>query len=889
MPESKSTILKMPELSPQIAAYWRQICQQIHVNALAQGVHLSRCVVLLPFAQLLPVARHYWSVAFPDGFVPQFFSTKIWAKQFGGFQLASHDISFEATRDILTAAHLLQQSGLVGKRSANHSYEVWDKNQIDLLAPKLVDIAHQISVGFAAIHPNQRLALAEQLRIQPNTAGSEATVQDWLRLENGLAQVAIAWAATSRYASDVLFDTESVKAKVDMVMVVPGFQRDALAQNLMALWQQDSPDSAVLLPGITTMQSGQINVYKAQNVLDEAKSSAACVLRHLRDGRFPVALVANDRALTRRVHALLRDQGIRIKDENGWKLSTTRAAATVMSSLSACSHRASSDQVLDWLKNSAFLENAEIVALEKTMRRKGVARWQDWVRFTSDTHSSVYSSTQKIESLRLAMQGTHQLSDWILHLQQLLRSSLQWDVICTDQAGERILAALHLKGDAAQVFEGLEQAQTRMSLSDFEKWVNLALESANFIPRNSLDDGNPQVVILPLSQLLCRPFAAVVIAGCDEVRVQSTSESNPFMTRAQQTILGLPTPEEHHAATLQAWQNALATPVCDLLWRAYELSGESLQLSSVVQRTLLSMGSEPHHLSTEQLFDCRFENAKPTCKPMPDGAQLVPNRLSSSAYEKLRNCPYQYFALQMLGLVEDDELVDEISKRDFGTWLHAVLNLFHGNQKNMRNQAVSGVLHAYTAMINIAADVVTQQLKLPADSFMPWASTWPKLRDGYLTWLIEHETSDYHFDQSELACQTKLGDLTLHGRIDRIDRLAATAGAQSVMLIDYKTESLKKTTQRVKEPFEDTQLAFYGALLDDDTLRAAYVNVSERETKMIEQTHIVEIRDVLIEGILDDLQRIAAGAALPALGEGATCDYCKVRGLCRKDFWNESP
>jgi ATP-dependent helicase/nuclease subunit B len=44
-------------------------------------------------------------------------------------------------------------------------------------------------------------------------------------------------------------------------------------------------------------------------------------------------------------------------------------------------------------------------------------------------------------------------------------------------------------------------------------------------------------------------------------------------------------------------------------------------------------------------------------------------------------------------------------------------------------------------------------------------------------------------------------------------------------------------------------------------------------------------RDALLQGIEHDMARIAAGAALPALGEGAACDYCVARGLCRKDFW----
>ena len=39
-------------------------------------------------------------------------------------------------------------------------------------------------------------------------------------------------------------------------------------------------------------------------------------------------------------------------------------------------------------------------------------------------------------------------------------------------------------------------------------------------------------------------------------------------------------------------------------------------------------------------------------------------------------------------------------------------------------------------------------------------------------------------------------------------------------------------------------------------------------------------------GMAEDLRRIAEGAPLPALGEGSVCDWCEVRGLCRKDSWS---
>ena len=81
--------------------------------------------------------------------------------------------------------------------------------------------------------------------------------------------------------------------------------------------------------------------------------------------------------------------------------------------------------------------------------------------------------------------------------------------------------------------------------------------------------------------------------------------------------------------------------------------------------------------------------------------------------------------------------------------------------------------------------------------------------------------------------------------------------------------------------------AFYAALLEDDTLAAAYLNLGEREpAKAFAQEHVVVLRDELVHGILDDMAQIAAGAPLPALGEGQACTWCEARGLCRRDFWS---
>src|SRR5690606_38060997 len=157
---------------------------------------------------------------------------------------------------------------------------------------------------------------------------------------------------------------------------------------------------------------------------------------------------------------------------------------------------------------------------------------------------------------------------------------------------------------------------------------------------------------------------------------------------------------------------------------------------------------------------------------------------------------------------------------------------------------------------------------------------------AYLRWLQAHEAVGFHFIEAEAAHQTQAGRWTLHGRLDRIDN----GPDQQPLLIDYKTENRQKTRERVKLPFEDTQIAFYAALLGAPAMRAGYLSLTDGRSGgddaalLVEQTDLLAARDALLEGVASDLDRIAAGAPMPALGEGSTCEHCAARGLCRKDF-----
>ena len=129
-----------------------------------------------------------------------------------------------------------------------------------------------------------------------------------------------------------------------------------------------------------------------------------------------------------------------------------------------------------------------------------------------------------------------------------------------------MIAALRLDGPEQDELLQLPQAARRFSLAEFTAWAD---DSAGRQPASSAEpSAHEQVVILPFNQLLGRPFAALVMAGCDEMRLPPAPEPPGVWTAAQRQGLGLPSREALEAEARAGWRHALQTPHCDVLWRA---------------------------------------------------------------------------------------------------------------------------------------------------------------------------------------------------------------------------------------------------------------------------------------------------------------------------------
>ncbi len=849
-----------------------------------KGVSPTRTVVLVPYAQLMEAGRRAWVQLYPSGFSPRFESSRNWAGNLAPFAPGPMDWSGDLARDSLIASAFVDSV---------------DKGRTDpalraTLVTRLVEATRSVALLAASVPPEARAHWGQD-RLAALAPGLLSPAWEGL-----IATLALTWASNSAYATDALWGPLAQPGAVaDALLVLQGFQEDPLAKALVERWGDERA-------GIWTLHEEEgsagrcadeaevsaIHWHACGDAEDEAQRAAACVIQRVAAGQIPVALLANDRLLTRRVSALLNSAGVAVRDETGWKISTTHAAAQLMAVLRAADARASMDDALDALKLSPRWGDSVAHGLEALARRHGVTRWAAAVNH-KDLAPAV--PAEWLDALATLL-GQKTLNAWLEALAHVLEVGGWWAGLAVDAAGQQMLKSLRLHPGAGAELNALglpgsggagsDVSVRRWSLPAFTAWVSDVLEGASFTPPTV---EQAPVVILPMAQQVGRVFGAVVVPGCDERTLPTHPELPAPWTASQRELLGLPGREALAHAALQAWQAVLPHPPIDVLWRTQD-RGEDV-LPNAWVRALQQAGASE---AGDPRVTILHQPATPE-RPAPSAQTLLPERLSASAYQDLRDCPYKFFALRQLRLHDADELEGEPDQRDMGNWLHAVLRGFHearGDQRPGRQADTEALEHW--------ADSVSATMGLTADGsdagFLPYQAVWPAMREGYLDWLADYEAVPGRpgpsFEAAEVERRTPVGRWQLLGHLDRIDAQPSPEG-RLAFVIDYKTESRTRTLERVKDPFEDTQLAFYAALLPEDNLRAAYLSITDKRgtgsdagTRLIEQPEVLMAREALLEGLAHDMERVAEGQAMPALGEGRVCEHCAARGLCRRDDWS---
>ncbi|WP_197341359.1 PD-(D/E)XK nuclease family protein [Ralstonia solanacearum] len=643
---------------------------------------------------------------------------------------------------------------------------------------------------------------------------------------------------------------------------------------------------------------------------DEAAFAAHTLVDWLNAGRRSLALVAQDRIVARRVRALLARVNVPVRDETGWKLSTTRAAAALMRWLDVVQGDGDTAALLDLLKSPFCLREADapssvapdwVAELERRVRRRNVSGgWGRLRRLVAqrDTDAEGADASDATDAGPLAGRlaerlglladeaalwrrtGHASLEAWVTLLAGTLDRLRMRTGLQNDDAGRQLLDWL----DRLRVsVHGSADAGARFSLQEWRALLSMLLESAVF--SEPAPPADRRVVILPLNGARMRRFDGVVVVGCDDAQLPSAQPEWLFFSNDVRRELGLPDRAQRFAQQARDLAEVLLNqPEVVLTWQRHGGRGEPNRLSGWLERLQRRLAVAGMRIDAPVVLPALQTASRPTDMPAPAAHALVPATLSAAAYNSLRRCPYQFFVGRMLRLGELGEVSDELEKRDVGELLHAILHRFHRQLLDtpMADPADRLVL------LQSLTDERFGSLLTEDGRALRFYRRWQDVMPSYLAWQAAREAEGWRFEAGEVDADTSIAlpggqALGLRGRIDRID----THPEHGVAVLDYKTQSPIALARKAKTPFEDCQLPFYG-LLDARAAVGGWVSLDgeargdKRETALPDFTEVV---DWLTEQMGKDMTALASGAPLPAFGDESACRYCAARGLCRKGYW----
>lgn len=698
-------------------------------------------------------------------------------------------------------------------------------------------------------------------------------------------------------------------------------------QTLLALWPEariadeaDDGEAAAPPPAMPTLppQRPAIRVVGSARFEDEAAAAAAQLVQWLNEGHRNVALVAHDRVVARRARALLGRAGAPVRDETGWKLSTTRAAAALMRWFDLLVRDGDTAALLDLLKSPFVLPDvaergAAIALLERQVRREGITG--GWARlrqlFGSEPTTVPQASAEDDdpgEAPRRAARGLiaslaneaarwprglaqHPLAAWLERLDGMLDGLGMRAALAADDAGSQLLDALARLQELPQDETG---SHATLSQGEFRAMLSALLESVAY--KEPSASGAARITILPLNGARMRRFEGVVIVGCDDAQLPSSAAELMFFSNQMRRELDLEDREARFAQQARDLAEVLLNnDDVVMTWQRYGSRGEPHHVSGWIERLAACCTRSGVSIEANAAAQAHETFADTRGMPAPEAApELVPVRWSAQAYNMLRRCPYQFFAGRMLGLAGLETVSDELEKREIGEHLHHVLLRYHKDLQARRERGETLAEDARLARLREISDDVFGALMAEDGNAIAYYRRWREVMPSYVAWQSAREAEGWFWRGGELDAGIDLPmpdgqPLRLTGRIDRLDQ--GPGGAHAVL--DYKTQSATRLKRKLAEVEEDCQLPFYG-LLRADAVGGSWVSLEGAREGAPAAQREVGLPDFeaavtwLERQMREDVMRLRQGAKLPAFGDASACLYCTARGLCRKGFWEST-
>lgn len=509
------------------------------------------------------------------------------------------------------------------------------------------------------------------------------------------------------------------------------------------------------------------------------------------------------------------------------------------------------------------------------------------------------------------------------HLQVLLTFLLAHE---SSDVPEESLRARHLRarGAVLATLGALRDAYSRFDAEPVDgdevaALVRRWIEAQTFAPRT----GEAGIHIVDADSARFGQFDDVHIAGLVETEWPDRARQNIFYSPAVLRELGWPGEVDRLTGARAAFADLLRLPTSRLSVSTFLLEADALVspspfIDEVEQSGLDSLEEvEP----PGRIFEAEALWHQPIdATPLSAFARhWLPRRVrvaelpiarfrgfteppaarpySLSALERYQDCPFKFFAADILRLEEVPEDESTMSPRARGRFIHEVFQRFYEAWDSRGGGAITSerVDDARALMVEVAEPLLA---RLPdADAALERARLFGSaISTGSLEIVLGHEASapadvrerwlEYRLEGEFTLGSPEGRTVALRGVADRIDLLAGNR----LRVVDYKTGS-------APNPSRALQVAIY-ALCVQERLRgrdggdwpiaeALYLAFSGKRS----QADVVRVGDDPTEALeaartrlLHVVDRVHRGEFPPQPNDEILCDFCAYSGVCRKDY-----
>ena len=509
--------------------------------------------------------------------------------------------------------------------------------------------------------------------------------------------------------------------------------------------------------------------------LPDAAAEAQAIALALREavetpGR-TAALVTPDRMLAARVSALLERWGIAADDSAGQPLAQTAAGTLLLGIAAAAAEDLAPVPLLALLKHPlvggeeqerrTWLDAARALDLKLRGPRPGAGlKGLDEHFGQSRAWQQVRPVIEALDGLLAATRPLNAFAERLARSAEQLSAGAAW----RGQDG-RLAAELIAELQAVP-----EAASLAVSAQDAVPLLRQLLDEQRVRPAYG---GHPRVFIWGLLEARLQQADLMVLGGLNEGVWPALAPPDPWLAPKIRANLGMPGLDFRTGLAANDFASALGAPQV-LITRARRDNRSPTVPSRLWLRLRAMTGGLARDTRLERLAVALDDPRQltPAERPAPSPAKaLRPRRISVTAVDRLKADPFAFYAQAMLGLRSIDPVDADHSAAWKGTAVHKVLEDW------------------------LAEDDCDPATLVPrAKALLAGASIHPMLRALWqprlmeaIRWVEQQERDNRAAGRlplkAEIWGETEIEEVHVHGKADRIDRLAGGGLA----VIDYKT------------------------------------------------------------------------------------------------------